>query len=482
MSRWILGAVVVSIGLGGCERFSARSDIAAEVGSNQLKAERVATILSKSGGGPTLQAAEFVSNLWLDYALFAQATADGRIKGDSATIARILWPTISQTRVRIWHDTLVARRVPRSSAAADSAFNAGQNRVFQHIIVIPTGPTAADSVAAQKQIAEAAAKIKGGTPFGSLAAEISADGSKNDQGYLGFGPRGQFVKEFEDVAWTLEPGQVSGVVKTQFGFHLIRRPPLEEARSRIGTAINQRQTNAVDSIYVAELAKKHDMKVAGGAASAIKTAAADPDGLRGSTRTLVSINGGDLTVGDFVRWIGMFPLQVRMQLRNANDSVVTEYAKQLGNTTLLLRQADSAGVNLTLAQWQFLKLRYNQSIQQVQNELGLTVPELSDSSKLSVEQRSTLAAQKVEDFFTRLIAGQAQMQMVPPELSADLRAAKVGRVNQAGVARAVELATAQHRRDSATAAARGNTQVTPAPGVVTPAPGGPPIAVDSSKP
>ena len=44
--------------------------------------------------------------------------------------------------------------------------------------------------------------------------------------------QGQFVKEFEEPAWGLAPGQVSDVVQSSFGFHLIRRPSKEEARPR----------------------------------------------------------------------------------------------------------------------------------------------------------------------------------------------------------------------------------------------------------
>src|SRR5688500_17839819 len=95
---------ITGLAVTGCkglkDRLSAHADTAAEVGSRVLPAERVATVLTKSGGGPSLQAAQFVSNLWLDYALFANAVATGALKSDSATIARVMWPEISQARVR----------------------------------------------------------------------------------------------------------------------------------------------------------------------------------------------------------------------------------------------------------------------------------------------------------------------------------------------------------------------------------------------
>lgn len=477
MVRRMVGALV-SVLLVGCgnlgDKLSAKSDVAAEAGSHTLSSERVASILGQSGGGPTIQAAEFVSNIWLDYSLFGEAVARRQLGRDSATVARVMWPEVEQARVRIWHDSVMKRRAEVSPSAIDSIYRAGEVRLFQHIITIPTGPTAADSARAQQAIRQALTRVRAGAEFGTVAAEVSADGSKADHGYLGVGPRGQFVPEFENAAWSLEPGQVSDVVQSQFGWHIIRRPPLEEARARFEIHAGQSLRQRTDSIYLEELSKKAGLKVAITAPAAMRSAAMDAARYRGSNRTLVSLKGGDLTLGDFVRWISPYPLQTLMQIKNANDTVLMGYARTLAQTTLVLRQADSAGFHLAPAQWQFVELKYTNAIDELTRELGLGVPELGDSSTLSPEQRSRLAAEKVEDYFTRLLAGQAQMHLVLPQLAAELRAARLGRVNQAGVARALELASAQFRRDSAAAAAR----MPGGPGIQR-APGGPPVA-DSS--
>ncbi|MBL8986680.1 MAG: peptidyl-prolyl cis-trans isomerase [Gemmatimonadetes bacterium] len=469
MRRLVLGVLVGATLVGGCDKFAARSDIAAAVGDHQLTAERVASIMGKSGGGPTIQAAEFISNLWLDYSLFARAVAEKKVPTDSTAIDEVLWPTLATIKVTRWRDTVRAQRFQFTPASVDSAFNAPDNRVFQHIIVIPTGPTAADTAAARRTITDVLGRVRGGADFGELAKQYSADGSKNDGGYLPFGPKGQFVKEFDDAAWALEPGQLTGVVPTQFGFHIIRRPTLAEARARIEEGVKQRAMQVADSTYLFGLLAAADVKVASGAAAAMKTAIGYPEGSRKSSRTLVSMKGGNVTLADFVRWTAMFPLQGRMQIRNANDSLLGEFAKDLALRTLLLRAADSAGIKVEPQMRQFAHLRYSQSIAQLTNELGLGVPELSDSSKLTTEQKLKFASDKVEDFFGRLLEGRAQMLVMPPELGDHLRAQAGGKVNQAGVSRAVELATATFKRDSAAAAGQAP------PGALQQAPGGPPI-------
>ena len=104
MRRLVFGFVLGSVLLSGCDKFAARSDVAALVGTHELSAARVAEIMGKSGGGPTIQAAEFISNLWLDYSLFAQAVAKNDIKTDSASVEKVLWPTYASARARLWQD------------------------------------------------------------------------------------------------------------------------------------------------------------------------------------------------------------------------------------------------------------------------------------------------------------------------------------------------------------------------------------------
>jgi peptidyl-prolyl cis-trans isomerase D len=65
-------------------------------------------------------------------------------------------------------------------------------------------------------------KAKAGTDFAALAKEFSQCPSKTQGGDLGFFERGHMAKPFEDAAFSMKPGQTSGIVETEFGYHLIR--------------------------------------------------------------------------------------------------------------------------------------------------------------------------------------------------------------------------------------------------------------------
>jgi peptidyl-prolyl cis-trans isomerase C len=132
-------------------------------------------------------------------------------------------------------------------------------------ILIKVSPTAsqAEKDAAMKKIKDIEEKAKKGADFAELAKKYSEGPSAPSGGELGFFRRGQMVKPFEDAAFKLEPGQMSGIVKTQFGYHLIKvtakKPAgtvsFEKAKDRIKENLLQRQSGQIVEEHVKKLAK-----------------------------------------------------------------------------------------------------------------------------------------------------------------------------------------------------------------------------------
>ena len=76
----------------------------------------------------------------------------------------------------------------------------------------------------QSQALAILARIKSGEKFGKLAKELSLDsGSAKRDGSLGYFTKGKMVKPFEDAAFKLQIGEVSEPVKSEFGYHIIKR-------------------------------------------------------------------------------------------------------------------------------------------------------------------------------------------------------------------------------------------------------------------
>ncbi|TAH24737.1 MAG: peptidylprolyl isomerase [Cytophagales bacterium] len=84
-------------------------------------------------------------------------------------------------------------------------------------------PTKQDKLEVRQKLEELKAKIQAGEDFCALATRYSEDpGSAANCGELGFFPKGSLVPEYEGVAYKLKPGELSSIIETEYGFHLIQ--------------------------------------------------------------------------------------------------------------------------------------------------------------------------------------------------------------------------------------------------------------------
>ena len=137
----------------------------------------------------------------------AQAPAAGGI--EDAEVERVL---ADQERVRQFYQEHADRyHVPERVRA-------------RHVLLRVAPDATEDQVAAVRERADQAlARIRAGEDFAAVAGELSEDpGSKDRGGDLGFFTRGQMAPAFEEVAFSLAPGEPSDLVRTDFGFHVIR--------------------------------------------------------------------------------------------------------------------------------------------------------------------------------------------------------------------------------------------------------------------
>jgi peptidyl-prolyl cis-trans isomerase C len=123
---------------------------------------------------------------------------------------------------------------------------------IRHILIgVTKTATPEDKKKAQAKADELLVKLKGGADFAKLAEESSDDpGSKSKGGDLSWVSRGQMVKPFEDAAFALKkPNEISPVVESQFGFHIIQllehqdagKVPYDEVKDKISGFLKQQQ-------------------------------------------------------------------------------------------------------------------------------------------------------------------------------------------------------------------------------------------------
>ena len=104
-------------------------------------------------------------------------------------------------------------------------------------------------------------QVRGGADFAELAQEHSSCPSKARGGDLGFFPRGQMVGEFDEAAFALEVGQVSDVVETQFGYHIIKLTdkkaastvPFDESKAEIISFLDSQKKQQAVATFIDSL-------------------------------------------------------------------------------------------------------------------------------------------------------------------------------------------------------------------------------------
>lgn len=132
-----------------------------------------------------------------------------------------------------------------------------------HILIRCT-PDASDEVknAKRSQIEAARSLVKAGEKFADVAKKVSEDpGSAASGGDLGFFARGRMVPEFDAAAFSLKTNEISGVITTQYGYHVLvvtdRKPartiPFDEVKENLGQFLKQQKGNEATRNHIGEL-------------------------------------------------------------------------------------------------------------------------------------------------------------------------------------------------------------------------------------
>jgi len=291
-----------------------------------------------------------------------------------------------------------------------------EQRRAQHILIPVTDPK--DDAAALKQAQQVLAEAKAGKDFGQLAKQYSKDtGSADQGGELGFVTKDALEKPFADALFSMTPGQITGPVKTRFGYHIIKleeiqpakiktfqevRPELEadlkrnRAGDRFGEIQEQLQTKLQepDANFDA-LAKEYKLQtgdvpqflrgVGGGALAGVQPL---QDLVFGDSPVGIGKVGGPVIAGED-RLIIVKVLDRKQPalkpLAEVHDSIVADLRKQAG-TQAAMKAADEATA----------KLDAGASFDTVAKDLGVT----AEPAKFVSRGEAAVPAQVLSSVFS----------------------------------------------------------------------------------
>jgi hypothetical protein len=460
------------------EALTAHVDVVAKAGDRELSVDRLSDLLGKS----TLQipvtreTAGLVADLWSGYQLLAVAAAHGDSIIDPKLIDEATQGITASMRLRRYMEAVSAtlKREPASEATYTQA--TGGLFVARHILFsfpgVPGAVTAEQKDSVKKKAAAVRAQVTAAN-FADMAKRHSGDpGSAAQGGNLGPFERAEMVKPFGDAVAALHPGDISGLVETNFGYHIIQRPTYAMAKAQYDERYNGTIGQKAESIYVAGVDDAAKISVRSGAAAEVKAAARDFASHRTDRDVLATFNDGSLTLGRFVRWVEMMPPQARIaqQIQQQPDSIVRQFVRSITRNEVLLKKADSAGIVVSPEEQKELHGEFKNALMGLWGQLGLDPRSIADSGK-NVPERENIAAARVEALLDRVMAGQAQAIQVPTPAASVLALMYKTKTMPAGLDRVVERASkVRASADSLRLANQPKTQV-PLPGAA-PAPAG----------
>jgi len=160
-------------------------------------------------------------------------------------------------------EKLIAPQVEITEEDMQTYFEENQDQFNQTEQVRASHILVEDEATAQ----EVLDKINAGEDFAELAKEYSTDGSAENGGDLGFFGKGDMVAEFEDAAWALEMDEVSGIVKTEYGYHIIKKTDyqaaeeakFEDHKDEIEDALFYEQVNSLYPTWLEGLEEEYDI-------------------------------------------------------------------------------------------------------------------------------------------------------------------------------------------------------------------------------
>lgn len=486
--RRVLIVATIAVVLAACdglkEAMTAHVDVVATAGKQELSVPRMAELVGSSQFPISKETVKAMGNLWIGYQLLGIAAARADSLNSPAQIDSAMWSRIANLKAQKYYE-VVEKTWKVDTVATEARYNQGDFLAARHILWATEGQSQArrDSL---RRFAESIRRQITPANFAAMAARHSMDPSNKDRGgELGLFPRGAMVPEFEKAVVALKPGEISPVVQSPFGYHIILRTPYAQAREEFAKAYPDIVRQGAESTYFAKLEETSKVSVKSGIGATVKELAKDPRAARGNKTVLATSTAGDFTAARLAQWLAAFPPQARIQqqLQQRPDSEIVSFVKNIVRNELVLRAADSAKVGPDSTEMAAIRRSFTDALTSTWRDLNIAPDQLADSAA-TVEAREQLAAGRIERYIEQLITNQTRFIPIVEPVETMLLAKYEHRLNDAGVDRAAQRAAkVRATLDSTRAPAQTPSAVPlPRPNLGPPAGGAPPSPAQPQRP
>jgi len=339
-----------------CDSFgqamSAHKDVLARAAGQELSIDKAASLFALNPRIPAQpDVVNAIANLWIDYTLLAQAVAKDSTL-NAVNLDPIIEPYIEQEVVWRLRDKVIKVDTALDDTRLRQMFEqegTGTTVKARHVLLrLPGDATPAQRDSVTKLAQAIRDRARKGEDFAALARQYSQEpGAQQSGGDLGFFGRGQMVAPFEQAAFAMNVGDVSDVVETPFGLHIIKVEDKKSADFESGKAAFREQAKnqliqQAEQNYVKQLTDTMNIVVEAGAYEVVRELAKKPTtdvSGRAARRKLVEYKGGDVTAGDYARFLQRLQPQQRNMISTQNDENLKQLLEGLARNEILVTEA-----------------------------------------------------------------------------------------------------------------------------------------------
>ncbi|TVP76895.1 MAG: hypothetical protein EA352_04765 [Gemmatimonadales bacterium] len=393
---------------------------------------------------PQADVARALAEFWVDYTTLAFAMNNERGL-DAVDLSGILRQQENQLLVSALRDQVIDEDFEVTDEEVAEYYEAdrpGERVRARHILLLfPDGADEAQRDSVEALAEELRDRARAGEDFASLAETYSDDeGSAARGGDLSFFARGTMVPPFEEAAFALEPGDVSDIVESQFGLHVIRLeerdfPDLEDVREDVREQLRSARTLEAESEFIEELEARGNIQVEDDAVERMRAVAEEPAATltrREEGRVLVSYTGGEVTVADFRDLVSLQGPQVAMQVVQAPEDGLVEFLRDLARSELLVLEAREAGLEADQAQLDAVRDEIHDQYRSIAEALGIDTLDRQDGESLEAAVSRTIS-----ELMGRIVRGESDVYPLDA-LAAPLRSTWRGAVSEEAPQRVAE--------------------------------------------
>ena len=339
-----------------CDSFgqamSAHKDVLARAASQELSIDKASSLFALNPRIPAQpDVVNAIANLWIDYTLLAHAVAKDSTL-NAVNLDPIIEPYIEQEVVWRLRDKVIKVDTALDDARLRQMFEregTGTTVKARHVLLrLPGDATPAQRDSVTKLAQGIRDRARKGEDFAALARQYSQEpGAQQSGGDLGYFGRGQMVAPFEQAAFAMNVGDVSDPVETPFGLHIIKvedkkAADFEAAKAGFREQAKNMMIQQAEQNYVKQLTDTMNIVVEAGAFEAVRELAKKPTTEvtgRAARRKLVEYKGGDVTAGDYARFLQRLQPQQRNMIATQNDENLKQLLEGLARNEILVIEA-----------------------------------------------------------------------------------------------------------------------------------------------